>query len=201
MFCFAQENSHESYFKILLCVGYYEERGKENGQADRQGRLLFVVIQLLNHVWLFAAPWTAACQAPLSHTISWSLLKVMSIESVLLSNHLICCHPLLLPSIFLASGSFPMSQFFSTSGQSIGASTSASVLPMNIQDWLPLRFTGLISLLSKGLSRVFSSTTIWRHQFFGAQPSLWSNSHTCKWRLLLLVFRNGLFPFLSPVSR
>ena len=76
---------------------------------------------------------------------------------------------------FPASGSFPMSQLF-TSG---GASASASVLLMNIQSWFPLWLTGLIPLQSKGLLRVFSSTTIWKHQFFGAQPSLWSNSHIC----------------------
>ena len=78
---------------------------------------------------------------------------------------------------FPASGSFPMSQFFTSSGQNIGASASASVLPMNTQDWFPLGLTGLISLLSKGLSRVFSSTVIWKHRFFSTQPSLWSNSH------------------------
>ena len=80
---------------------------------------------------------------------------------------------------FPASGYFPLSQLFASGGQSIGASTSASVLPMNIQDWLPL---GLTALISKGLSRVFSSTTIGKHQFFGA-PSLWSNSHIGTWLL------------------
>ena len=73
-----------------------------------------------------------------------------------------------------------MSWLFASGGQSIGASASASVLPMNIQDWFPLGLTGWISLLSKGLPRVFSSTTVWKHQFFGAQPSLWSNSHILK---------------------
>ena len=81
------------------------------------------------------------------------------------------------PQSLPASGSFPMSGFFTPGSQRIGASASASVLPMNIQDWFPLRWTGLISLQSKGLSRVFSSTTIWKHQFFVAQPSSWSNSH------------------------
>ena len=81
---------------------------------------------------------------------------------------------------FPAAGSFPMSQPFTSGGQSIRASASASILPMNIQGWLPLEWTGLISLLSKRLSRVFSST-IGKHEFFGAQPSLWSSSHiyTC----------------------
>ena len=78
---------------------------------------------------------------------------------------------------FPASGSFPMRQLFTSGGQSIGASASASVLPMNIQDWFPLELIGLISLPSRGLSRVFSSTTVRKHQFFGIQSSLWSNSH------------------------
>ena len=119
-----------------------------------------------------ATPWTAACQASLSFTTSWSLLKLMSTESLKPSNCLIlCCLPLLLPSIqFLpASGSFPVSQFFASGGQSIGALASASVFPMNIQGWFHL---GLISLQSKGLSRVFSSTTIRKHHFFGVHPSL-----------------------------
>ena len=136
-----------------------------------------------NHVRLFMTPWTAAHQTSLSFTISWSLLKFMSIESVMLSNYRILCHPLLLLSLqsFPASGSFPMSWVFTSDGQSIGA--SASVLPKNIQCWFPLGLTGLISLLSKGLSRVFSNTTVRKHQFFSAQPSLWSNPHTHTWLL------------------
>ena len=82
---------------------------------------------------------------------------------------------------FPASGSFLMSQLFASGGQSIG--TSVSFLPINIQDWFPLGLTGLISLLSEGLSRVFSNTTIQKHPFFGAQPSLWSNSHIHMWLL------------------
>ena len=111
---------------------------------------LVVIVQSLSHIWLLATPWTAARQAPLSSTISWSLLKLMSIESMWLSNHLIlCCPLLLLPSIFPASMSFPVSQLLASGGQSIG--TSASVLPMNIQGWLPLGLTGLIFFQSKGL--------------------------------------------------
>ena len=79
---------------------------------------------------------------------------------------------------FPASGSFPMSQFFPSSGESIGASASAPVLPMNIQNWFPLGLTGVISVLSKGLSKVFSNTTVQNHQFFVVQPCLWSNSHS-----------------------
>ena len=93
--------------------------------------------------------------------ISWSLLRLMSIDSVMSSNHLILCRLLLLlPQSFLASGSFPVSQFFASGGHSIGASASASVLPVNTQGWFPLGWTGLISLQSKGLARVFSSTRI-----------------------------------------
>ena len=101
------------------------------------------------------------------------------------------CHPTMSSSVtpfssclqsFPASGSFPMSQFFASLGQSIGVSASASVLPMNIQGWSPLGWTGLISLQSKGLSRVFSSTTIQKHQFFSNKPYLWSNSHICTTR-------------------
>ena len=100
------------------------------------------------------------------------------------------CHPTISSFItpfssllqsFPASESFPVSQFFASGGQSIGA--SASVLPMNIQYWFPLGWTGWISLLSKGLQRVFSSTTVWKHQFFSAQPTLWSNSHIHTWLL------------------
>ena len=101
------------------------------------------------------------------------------------------CHPAISSSVvpfsrlqsFTASGSFPVSQFFASGGQSIGASVSASVLPMNIQYWFPLALTGLISLLCKGLSRVFSNTTVQKHQFFSAKPSLWSNSHIHMWLL------------------
>ena len=124
-----------------------------------------VVVRFLSHVQLFATPWIAAHQASLSFTISWSLLKLMFIEFGMPFNHLILCHPfLLLPSIFPASGSFPVSQFFASGGQRFGVSASASVLPMNIRDWFSLGWTGWISLQSKGLSRVFCNTTVWKHQ-------------------------------------
>ena len=84
---------------------------------------------------------------------------------------------------FLASGYFPVSHLFASCGQSIGASASALVFPMNIQGWFPLGLTGLMSMQSKGLLRVFPSTTVWKHQYFGAQLSLWSNSHTGTWLL------------------
>ena len=104
----------------------------------------------------FATPWIAARQASLSITNSWSSPKLMSIELVVPSNHGILCRPcLLLPQSFPTSGSFKMSQLFTLGGQSIGVSASASVLPMSTQDWSTLRWTGWISLQSKGLSRVF----------------------------------------------
>ena len=133
----------------------------------------FNSVQLLSCVWIFATPWTAACQASLSIANSQSLLKLMPIELVMPSNHLILCRPLLLPlSVFPSIGSFLMSQFFASGGQSIGVSASASVLQMNIQDWSPLGWTGLISLWCKGLSRVFFNTTVQKQPFFNAQLSL-----------------------------
>ena len=102
----------------------------------------------------------------------------MSLESVIPSNHLTLHHPLLLPpAIFPSIRSFQMSQFLASGGQSIGASASASVLPMNIQDWFPLGWSSWISLLSKGLSRVFSNKKFQKHQFFSAKLSFQSNSH------------------------
>ena len=102
------------------------------------------------------------------------------------------CHPTISSSVipfssclqsFPASGSFPMSQFFTLGGQNIGVSASPSVLPMNNQDWFPLGLTGLISLLSNGLSRVFSNIIVQKHQFFSFQPFLWANSHIHTWLL------------------
>ena len=100
------------------------------------------------------------------------------------------CHPTISSSVvpfspcpqsLSASGSFPVSQLFASGGQSVEA--SVSVLPVDIQGWSPLRLTGLISLLSEGLSKVFSNITVEKHQFFSSQPSLWSNSHICTWLL------------------
>ena len=156
----------------------------------------FNSVQSLSCVQLFATPWTAARQASLSITNSWSLLKPMSIESVMPSNHLILCHPFLpfsfCPQSFPEKGSFPVSQLFASGGQSIGVSAFASVLPMNIQDWLPLGWTGLISLQSRGLSRVFSDITVWKHKFFSAQASLWSNSHIHTWLLCCCMYQDPL---------
>ena len=119
------------------------------------------------------------------------------------------CHPtissLVVPystclQSFPASGSFPMSQFFTSGGQSIGVSASASIFPMNIQDWFPLGLTGLISLQSKGLSKVFSITTVQKHQFFSTQLCLCSDSHICTWLLEKPQLRLYGFCWQSDVS-
>ena len=122
------------------------KRGRGDlGTIRLYSEVQFISVQSLSRVWLFATPWTAAWQASLSITNSQSLLKLMSIESVMSSDHLILCYPLLLPSIF-PSNSFQMSQFSESGGQSIGVSASASVPPTDIQDWSPLGWTGGTSL-------------------------------------------------------
>ena len=137
-----------------------------------------------SHIWLFATPWTTACQASLSLTISQSLVKLVSIEYVMPSNHLICCFLLLLlPSIFPSIRVFSYESAVCIRWPKYW-SFSFSISPSNKYPGLiSLRLTGLITLLSKGLSRVFSSTTVWKHQFFITLLSLWSNSHICMWLL------------------
>ena len=119
---------------------------------------------------------------PVHHQLL-ELLKLMSIESVIPSIHLLLFCPLHLPSIFPSIRVFPMSQLFTSCGQDTGASALASFLPKKSQGWSPFEWSGWISLQSKRLSGVFSNTTVQKHQFFSAQPSLWSNSHTCTWLL------------------
>ena len=122
---------------------------------------------------LFSASWTAAGQASLSITNSQRSSKPMSIESVMPTNHLIlCCPLLLLPSILPSIRVFSNESALCTRSPNIGVSASTSVFPVNIQDWFSLGWTSWISLQSKGLSRVFSNTTVQKHQFFGAQLSL-----------------------------
>ena len=146
--------------------------------------LSFSSVQLLSRVWLFATSWIAACQASLSITtprvypnscpLSWWLHPTISSSVFPFSS----C-----PQSFPAWGAFQMSLLFTSSGPSIRVSASTSVLPMNTQDWSPLGWTGWISVQSKGLSRVFSNTTVQKHQFFDAQPSSQSNSHIHTWPL------------------
>ena len=125
----------------------------------------FSSVQSLSRVWLFATPRTAPCQASLSITNSRSSLRLTSIKSVMPSSHLILCRPLSsCPQSLPASESFPMSQLLAWGGQSTGVSALASFLPKKSQSWSPLEWTGWISLQSKGLSRVFSNTTVQKHQ-------------------------------------
>ena len=129
-------------------------------------------VQSLSRVQLLATPWTTACQASLSITNSWSLPKLMSIDLVMPSNHLILCHLLLPFSIFPSISVFSNESVLRIRWPKYWSLGSASILPMNIQDWLPLGWAGWISLQSKGLSRVFSNTTVQKHQFFSTQLSL-----------------------------
>ena len=130
----------------------------------------FSSVQSLSRVWLFVIPWTAACQDSLSITSPPSLFKLMCIESVMPSNYLLlCCSLLFLPSIFPSIRVFSNKPVLLIRWPNYWSFTSASVLPMNIQDGFPLEWTGWISLLSKGLSRTFSNTTLQKHQFSGAQ--------------------------------
>ena len=149
---------------------YYSEKVKISEDVNKISLFRYSSVQLLSRVRLFVTPLTAARQASLSNTNSQNLPKLTSIE--------LWCHPAISSSSFSscpqslpASGSFPMSQLFAWGGQSTGVSALASVLPKNTQGW-SLEWIGWISLQSKGLSRVFSNTTVQKHQFFGAQLSL-----------------------------
>ena len=146
---------------------------------------VFSSAQSLSRVWHFATPRIAAPQASLS--ITPSPTHGVYPNSCPSSRW---CHPAISSSVVPFSscpqslpvwGSFPMSQLFALGGQRFGVSASASVLPMNTQNWPPLGWTGWISLQPKGLSRIFSNTTVKKHQFFGAQFPLWSNSHIHTW--------------------
>ena len=143
-----------------------------------------LLLLFIHSVWLFETPWTEAHR-----------LHCHSLSPQVCSNS--CplswwCHPTISSSVdpfsscsqsFPTWWSYPMSWLFTFGGQSIGASASASVPPVNIQGWISLELIGLISFLSKGPSRIFSSTTLWKHQFFGTRPSLWSTSHIHTWVL------------------
>ena len=142
----------------------------------------FSSVQSLSHVRLFATPWTAARQASLSITNVQSSRKLMSIESLIPSSYLILCRPLLLlPPISPSIRAFSDESTLRMRWPSIGVSALALVIPKNTQDWSPLEWTGWISLQSKVLSRVFSNSTVQKHQFFIAQPSSQSNSHIHTW--------------------
>ena len=142
------------------------------------GCFVAVVLQALSSGWLFVTPWTAAHQASLSFTISRSLLKLMSTELVIPANHLILCHSLpLLPSVFPSIRVLSNELALGIRWPKYWRFSFSISLPMSIQGWFPLGLIGLISLLSKGLSRVFSNTTVQKHQFFSTQLYLWSSFH------------------------
>ena len=158
--------------------------GKEKQNQQWYQIKVFVAVQSLSHVQLLQPhelqdtrhfyPSLSPRVCSISGPLNWWCHPTISSSVIPFSSHL---------QSFLASGSFPVGQLFTSDGQSIGASASASVLPMNIQGWFPLGLAGLISLQSKGLSRVFSNTTVQKHQLFGIQLSLWSNSHSHTWLL------------------
>ena len=152
------------------CAWNYHLHFSEESPTSLEA-LQFSSVQLLSRVWLFGTPWTpwTPCPSP-TPGVYWNSRPLSR-----------WCHPTISSSVipvssclqyFSASGSIPVSQFFASGGHNIGVSASASVLPMNIQDWFPLGWTGWISMQSKGLSRVFSNTTVQKHQFFSAQLSL-----------------------------
>ena len=182
-----------------MSVEIKEKQGLVNWILVLKNQINFSLsVQLLSRVRLFATPWIAACQASLSITNSRSSPKLMCIDEwyhpAIIhppSDATRWCHPAMSSSVvpfsscpqsLPASGSFPISQLF-TWGSPSGVSASASVLSMNTQDWSPLEWTGWISLQSKGLSGVFSNTTVQKHQYFGAQLSSQSNSHIHTWLL------------------
>ena len=162
-------------------LNIFKSKLKKLKKKNNQGFVLqkeLSSVQLLSHVQLFASPWTAACQASLSITNSQSLLKLMSIKSVMPSNNLILfCPLLLLPSIFSSIRVFSNESVLSNSLPKYW-SFSFSISPSNEHSGLTSFRTEWFDLLTvKGLSRVFSNTTVQKHQFFGTQLSLWSNSH------------------------
>ena len=167
-------------------VNYEKVKEVQQGQDENPEvfQRRFSSVQSLSHVRLFATPWITARQASLSITNCQSSLKFISIESVIPSSHLSSAVPFSsCPQSLPAPESFPMSQLFAWGGQSTGVSSLASFLPKKPQGWSPSEWTGWISLQSKGLSRVFSNTTVQKHQFFSAHLSSQSNSHIHTWPL------------------
>ena len=170
--------SDNSYWVVSFAI-YRRNVFKESSNITKVSFMVVKpIVQSHSHVQLFVIPWPAACQAFLSFTVSWSLLKLMSIQSMIPSNHLIFCHPiLLLPSIFSSIRVFSSElalhircpKYWSSSFSISPSSVYSGFISLRI-DWF-----GLFAL--QGLSRVFCSTTIWKHHFFGTQPSLRSNSH------------------------
>ena len=153
-------------------------------RGDVAAVVVVVVVESLSHVQFFATPWTEAsrfaCSSPCPGVCSNSCPLSLWCHSIILSSVVPIFSWL---QLFPTSRSFPMSWLFASDGLSVGASASASVLPVNIQDSFPLGLTGLISLQSKVLSKIFCNILVWNHLFFSSQPSWWSNSHICTWLL------------------
>ena len=166
----------QSWMLALCLLNLHADYIMQNAGLDEAQagiKIQFSSVQSFSRVPLFVNPWAAACQASLSVTNSRTLPKLMSIKSVMPSSHLILCRPLLLlPSIFPSIRVFSNESALRMRLPNIGVSASTSVLPMNTQGWSPSEWTGWISLQSKGLSRVFSNTTVQKHQFFSTQLSL-----------------------------
>ena len=186
VFCLLVRAKHQkTCWKLCVCRQSMSFLNWESWSCKLAFMFQFSSVQLLSHVRLLATPWISASQASLSITNYRSLLKLTSIKFwwwyPAISSSVVPFSSC--PQSLPASGSFPMSQLFASGTQSIGVSASASVLPMNIQDLSPLGWTGWISLQSKGLSRVFSNTTVQKHQFFGAELPSQSNSHIQTWPL------------------
>ena len=173
-----QENESVMHIHVsILFQNFFPFRLLQN--IEHRYPCWFSSVQSHSRVQLFVASWITAHQASLCITNSWSSLKLMSIEWVMPSSHLILCHPLFLlppipPSVRVFSNE-------STLRMRTGVSALASFLPKKSQGWSPSEWTGWISLQSEGLSRVFSNTTVQKHQFFGPQPSSQSNSHIHTW--------------------
>ena len=174
----------QTVFQNGFTILHSYSNGGEFQRAPMVTVFCFVaVVQSLSHVWLFVTPWTAACQASLSFTISWSLLKFMSIESVTPSNHLILCHSLLLlPSILPSIRVFSNELALLIMWPKYWGFNFIISMVNEYSRLISLGLIGLI-LLPKGFSRVFSSTTVKKYKFFNVQPSLGSNSHIYTWLL------------------
>ena len=169
---------------LSLSATFGKTKQRQSALGQVHCRIQFSSVRTLSRVRLFATPLTAARQSFLSTPNPQELAQtqihwVSDVNPTILSSVV----PFSCLQSFPASGSFPTSQFFASGGQNIGVSASASVLSMNIQGWFPVGLTSLISLLSKRLLRVFSSTTFQKYQFFSAQLSLWSNSQIHTWLL------------------
>ena len=159
--------------RILEWVAMPSSRGSSQPRDRTQvSSIAGSSVQSLCCVRIFAAPWTRGMPGlPVNHQLP-GIIQTQVHWVVMISNHLILCHPLLPPSVFPRIRIFSNESVVASGGQSIGVSASAPVLPMNIQDWFPLSLTDWISLLFRGLSRVFSNTTVQKHQFFSARLSL-----------------------------